>query len=205
MLYTTLTIATLPYSPVLPDDAVEYKSAIYTQSISTLNDRPSLQLVKVSTVANGSWTRSGGLPVGISFSSRKYRSGGRPTYKMEMIPVVNSFGHYQYEWGLTRSYPNGARFDDILYNTDGGVFEHRVREKVNGKWESRIEYREPKVRPKGYTGLTQTCTSCHNRAGTGGYATGLIPGGDTVISDPMDWSKVSAWYTNAPFVKDENQ
>lgn len=206
MLYAlTLVIspATLPYSPVLPEDAVEYKSAMYTQSISTLNERPSLQLVNVRTVNNGSWTRSGGIPPSVVFSSRKYRSGGKPTYQMERIPVLNSFGHYQYEWGLTRKYPDGARFDDILYNEGGGVFEHRIREKVDGKWRSRVEYREPAVRPKGYDGLSQTCASCHNLAGTGGYATGLVPGGDTVISDPMDWSKVNVTYTNATWIKED--
>lgn len=201
---TTILISALPYSPVLPDDATEYKSAVYTQSISTLNDRPSLQLVRIKNLDREQrWTRSGGIPATTRFSSRKYRSGGKPQYWMQKMPVLNSFNNYQYEWGLFREYPNGARFDDVLYNEAGGVFEHRIREKVDGKWTSRVEYKEVSARPKGYAGLTETCASCHNQTGTGGYGTGLVPGGDTVISDPMDWSKVNVTYTNATVAKDE--
>lgn len=171
---------------LLPLDAVEYKSAAYTQSLYRLNDRPTLELVKS---VDKKWRTSGGLGDAI-FTSRKYRSGPRPTYKLALVPVKNSLGFFQNEQGLTRTYSSGARFDDVLYNSDGVVFEHRVREKRE-KWESRVEYRDVAAYPKGYTGLQETCASCHNQAGTGGYGVGLVPGGDTVISEPMDWSVVN--------------
>lgn len=195
---------TLPYSPTLPDDATEYKSAIYTQSVFRLNDRPTLRLERIRNVGeNQKWTRSGGIPTTTAFSSRKYRSGGKPTYKTTLVSVKNSFGHYQNELGLTRTYPDGARFDDVLYNEAGGIFEHRIREKIDGKWRSRVEYKEPTVRPNGYNGLTETCASCHNQAGTGDYGVGLVPGGDTVLSDPMDWSQLRGVYYDGPTVVKE--
>lgn len=199
LMFGSFVSAQLPYSPDLPRDAAEYNSATYTQSVFRLNDRPTLRLERIRNVGeNQKWVRSGGLPLATVFFSRKYRSGGKPTYKTTYIPVLNSFGHYQNELGLTRTYPDGARFDDVLYNEYGGVFEHRIREKLNGKWTSRIEYKEPTVRPKGYTGLTETCASCHNQAGTGGYGVGLVPGGDTVISDPMDWSQLNGVVYDGP-------
>ena len=54
--------------------------------------------------------------------------------------------------------------------------------KVGGKWLSRTLYENAAARPKGYTGLTVSCASCHGKGdgasgpGTGGYAVGLTPG-----------------------------
>lgn len=188
-----LSMTSLPAD--LPADSVEYKAAEYTQSISTLNEQPNLRLVRIRNMPDRKWSRSGGLLNVESsyFSSRKFKRGGvefKPVYRVTRMPVLNSFGHYQYELGLTRTYPNGARFDDILYNGRGVVFEHRSREKIDNVWRSSIIYRNPNAWPKGYGGLQATCVSCHNQAGTGGYADGLVPGGDTVLSDPMDWSVV---------------
>jgi cytochrome c len=72
------------------------------------------------------------------------------------------------------------------------MFEHRVRSKDSGRWYSRIEYVDEAARPDGYTGLKVSCASCHSEAGTGKYNDGLVPGGDTVLSDPLDWSLVRA-------------
>lgn len=191
MLPLAMALAT-PYAPDLPDDAVGYAAETQTQAVSRLDDRPRIQLVPVRDLPDRRWHRSGGL-LGVKagqFSSRKYRSGGRPTYAVKPVPVTNSLGYVQHELGLTRTYPDGARFDDVLTNAAGVVFEHRVREKAAGRWTSRVEHRDAAARPDGYAGLTEACASCHNEAGTGGYAAGLVPGGDTVLSDPMDWAAV---------------
>lgn len=196
----TLKIATLTlastYSPELPVDAVEYTPAYYTQSVFRLAPNfnavavPTIRRVAIKELPDRRWLRSGGM-LGVKdelYTSTKYRSGGPPTYKVELIPVKNSSGFYQQELGLTRIYPEGARFDDILSNEWGVVFEHRMRIKGDGgKWQSEVLYRDVLARPKGYEGLKTTCASCHNEAGTGDYGVGLVPGGDTVLSDPMDW------------------
>lgn len=100
------------------------------------------------------------------------------------IGVVNSYGFTQQNRGWKRNYAEGTEFHDVLsYN--GEVFEHRVRKKVDGQWESGSIYRNPDARPPGYTGLNQQCSECHTLAGTGSYSKGLFPGGDTVFSDPF--------------------
>jgi hypothetical protein len=107
-----------------------------------------------------------------------------PDHWIGDISVLNSFNNFQKNRGHLRSYPDGTEFHDVL-SKDDVVFEHRIREKVNGKWESYVAYKNVDARPEGYTGLTQSCASCHEKAGTGGYAVGLVPGGDTVLSDPF--------------------
>lgn len=184
----------------LPRDAVEYKSATYTQAIYKLApyfgapSYPRIDLVFV-TRTDKKWHRSGGMTEDMKFTSRKFKSGGKPVYELGGIEVKNSFGHFQTEQGLRRTYPPGARFDDVLFNEHGVMFEHRVREKgADGKWRSRVIYRDEIVFPRGYTGLTESCASCHNQAGSGNYSAGLVPGGDTVISDPMRWEVIDpAW------------
>lgn len=173
-----------------PAESVEYNPAKYTQAIFRLDERPTVRMVPIKDLED-KWHRSGGFSADIKFTSRKFHSGGDPKYSVALIPVKNSFGYMQNEQGLTRVYPDGARFDDVLSNAEGVVFEHRVREKADGKWKSRIEYKDIEARPKGYEGLTVSCASCHNQAGTGEYGVGLVPGGDTVLSVPMDWKFVS--------------
>ena len=120
--------------------------------------------------------------------SEKFRTlPAEPKNWVGVIQVKNSFGYMQPNRGMKREYPDGSRFDDVL-SYQGVVFEHRMREKKEGKWKSRVAYSNEKARPPGYTGLTATCASCHSEAGTGKYGVGLVPGGDTVISDPLPWT-----------------
>src|ERR1019366_2075659 len=90
-----------------------------------------------------------------------------------------------------RSYANGTIFADILSNKDGKVFEARFAEKRDdGTWDRYVAFKDVSARPSGYHGLTsKDCRTCHESTtdgpGTGGYALGLIPGGDTIISDPF--------------------
>lgn len=180
-----------PYFPTdhLPDGATEYQSAKYTQSISILNDRDVVVPTHIRWV-DAKWHQSGGMAGLTGWTSRKYKTlpeGTRVVSRIASIQVKNSYGYFQPNRGIVRSYPDGTRFDDVLA-TAKGVFEHRMREKVDGKWESSVIYRNVANRPQGYTGLKVTCGSCHEVAGTGGYNAGLVPGGDTVLSDPLDWS-----------------
>ncbi len=46
------------------------------------------------------------------------------------IQVWNG-SNFQPNRGILRSYPDGSRFDDVL-STSKGVFEHRMREKLDG-------------------------------------------------------------------------
>lgn len=180
------------YAPKLPKGAVKYEVAIHTQEIAVTNGYDRITPVRRGLLKR-EWQMSGGM-VDLEATalkgvkSEKYQSlPAPPKTWVGNIAVVNSFGHTQYNRGIVREYVDGSRFDDVLYYR-GVVFEHRVREKSGGKWKSSVIYSSEKSRPPGYKGLGKSCASCHDQAGSGGYAEGLVPGGDGVISDPLDWS-----------------
>jgi subtilisin len=180
------------YSPVLPEKAVKYTPETHTQRLSELSSNggpflPRIERVPIASMENKDWMQSGGMRGIKDVVSEKFRTGDA-AHRKSMVPVKNTFGRFQNALGITRKYPDGTRFDDVLKHK-GVVFEHRVREKVNGKWEGSVIYRDKDAYPPGYTGLTVTCASCHDRVGQGEYGRdGLVPGGDTVFSDPIDWS-----------------
>lgn len=184
------------YTPDLPAGAVRYESEKYTQAISKLYDTPRVRKVPVREL-EARWHQSGGMHRVSGARSEKFRTlppGKRVDYRLALLEIENGIpkpggGNYrQKEYAVQRSYPVGTRFDDVLYNRHGQVFEHRVREKTWKGWKSRVAFSDQLRRPPGYAGLKQSCASCHDEAGSGGYAKGLVPGGDTVLSDPMDWS-----------------
>jgi hypothetical protein len=166
---------------------VKYQRARFTQSIATTNGRPSIDSVPIRNLEKH-WHQPGGLqdvPRSL-WRSDVYVHVEPDSYRwLERLPVKNSFGFIQYELGWTRAYADGTFFCDVL-STERGVFEVRFREKVAGKWENTIAFKDPAARPPGFfTIKTRQCNSCHGQAGTGGYAVGLVPGGDTVLSDPF--------------------
>jgi hypothetical protein len=163
------------------------------------------------------WRKAGGLENIPGWISLKYRTlPAAPSYRVGSISVRNGFLRLrsgltrfgdpfvreseatedeksgaeevtQENRAIVREYPVGARFDELLLNLKGELFEHRTRVKSRTGWRSFISHSAPESRPRGYTGLKVTCASCHEEAGTGKYAEGLVPGGDTVLSDPLDW------------------
>lgn len=170
-----------------------YERALWTQEIATTNNAPRISRVDrrlVPLSANGiSWLVPGGMQhatSGYYSNLYKYVPAGQRDYQMR-LPVKNSFGSYQHELGLVREYPGGTLFVDVL-STDMGVFEVRAREKVGREWISYVVAKDAANRPAGYTGLKQSCASCHSAPdgpGTGGYAAPLVPGSDTVFSDGL--------------------
>lgn len=160
-----------------------YDRAEYTQAIAVSNNRDSITPVP-RTSLDAVWQVPGGLEGVQGWTSELYRfiAGGQTW--VGNIGVLNSFGYIQQNRGWQRQYKDGTYFADLL-STDKGVFEIRVAEKNDGVWERYIAYKNGDARPEGYTGLRQACSACHSQAGTGGYSRGLVPGGDTVISDPF--------------------
>lgn len=190
-----LLLAQTPAAPSRPDrvpeGAVEYKAARYTQQIATTNERPRISPILITELADRRWRQSGGMDGIAGVTSRKFKTlpEGKKMYSaLVQTAVKNSYGRYQNELAISRGYPDGTRFDDVLLNGAGEVFEHRVREKRDGEWRGRVIFLDRAARPRGYKGLTVTCASCHDLCGTGEYGVGLVPGYDTVFSDPMDWS-----------------
>ncbi|QJW98723.1 hypothetical protein [Frigoriglobus tundricola] len=178
----------------LPAGAVAYAPARVTQSISVLNDRDHIEAVAIAALEDTRWHQPGGLG-GVDrslYRSETYRTlpaQGRVRTWVGDIGVKNSFGFVQQNRGIRRAYPVGTRFDEVLVNAKTGkAFEQRTREKAADGWLSTVAFADEEERPAGYTGLKVSCSSCHNEAGTGKYAAGLVPGGDTVLSDPLDWS-----------------
>ena len=178
-----------PLATFTVDGPEVYDSAEHTQSIFVLDGQDTIRKVAIDE----EWTSSGGMEkIDKSlWRSEKFREvPGKVRYWIADIAVDNG-RNFQNNRGIKREYPIGTKFHDVLTNHLGVRFEHRVREKLEGgKWRSRVIYTNEKARPKGYTGLAQSCASCHDQAGTGKYGSGLVPGGDTVLSDPLDWSIV---------------
>lgn len=189
------------YTPDLPKGAEKYAAETHTQALSKnlpvggAEFLPRILKVRITDLPDKDWHSSGGVGGIDGVVSDKYRSGGKAVQSWGPVTMTNGLldstgaPATQVEFGVVRTYPDGARFDDVL-SYKGVVFEHRVREKVGGKWASSVAYKDPAARPPGYAGLKVSCASCHDRAGTGGYAAGLVPGGDTVFSDPLDWAVI---------------
>lgn len=177
-------------SPIpLPAGMKRYTPSTVTQRIAVTNSRDTIQQAPIRDLES-KWHGSGGMVGLTGWKSEKFKNQTVSVSRIADISVLNGLGYFQNNRGIVRTYPDGTRFDDVLSNDQGDVFEHRTREKQDGRWKSQILFSNESARPKGYTGLSVACSSCHNQAGTGGYATGLIPGGDTVLSDPLDWSLV---------------
>jgi hypothetical protein len=172
-----------------PEGMVAYYPAQHTQSIATTDRRPSITPGHRSNLEE-KWGVPGGM-VGVDgWHSDLYRYvPTRPVEWVGSIPVLNQYNSFQSERGWIRRYPNGTVFADVLSNADGKVFEVRMRSKESGAWTNDVAYRDKSARPAGYAGFSsKDCLQCHNTfngAGTGGYASGLVPGSDTVISDPI--------------------
>lgn len=158
--------------------------ARFTQSIAVTNGRDTITRVP-RTAQEEKWQVSGGMVGLTGWKSERYGYWPeQPKMWVGDINVLNSLGYFQKNRGWKREYPVGTYFLDVL-STDKGVFEVRKREKTEERWEASIEYRDTAARPAGYHGLKQACNSCHSQAGSGGYASGLVPGGDTVIGVPF--------------------
>lgn len=183
-----------------PLGLVRYQRARFTQAIATTNGSPSIDAVDRRAQLR-KWQVPGGLEHVEGWSSTLYKFQPRDgkAWK-ERIPVWNGgfwSANYGYGWvttdkkamqnelGLRRSYPDGTLFVDVLSHR-GKVFEVRYAEKQRGSWDRFIAFKDVAARPIGYHPPSRSeCRECHSQTGTGGYATGLVPGGDTVISDPF--------------------
>lgn len=184
-------LATVPWPKSLqrPAGLVRYRPARYTQEIAVTNNRDRITPVPRNVLPE-KWSAPGGLLGLAGWRSELYRYvpyGGEPF--VANIPVWNG-SNYQNNRGWQRTYPDGSLFADVLSNADTGkVFEVRFREKRNGEWDSFVAFTDRQQRPDGYVRVpNRKCADCHNNTdgpGTGGYASGLVPGSDTVISDPV--------------------
>lgn len=184
------------YEPELPDGAVKYTPARFTQSIAVTNNRDTIDPVAIARLPDTRWHQSGGMLGVKGYRSDKYKyvpADWKVGEAVVNLPVWNG-SNYQNNRGLARSYPVGTEFHDVLVNEKTGkVFSHRKRVKVSlaggpsERWNSVKVHEDPAQYPAGFTGLKVTCQSCHNEAGQGNYAVGMNPGGDTVFSDPLPW------------------
>lgn len=191
------------YDPGIPKGAKKYRSARWSQNSFILNDRDTIRPIRVRDLPDKRWHQPGGMEGVSGWKNETYRTlpeGKTVRTFVGNLLIENSIKtgrlkpdgtpEHHKQWGRTiqRLYPDGTRFDEVLRNAETGrVFEHRVREKKDGKWLSTVYHKDEGARPAGYTGLTVSCTSCHGEAGTGKYDKGLVPGGDTVLGDPLDW------------------
>lgn len=204
-----------PSSLPFPSEMKPYKRGKYTQSIYTtsgftrhfIDPVPRFRLL-------AKWRQSGGMEGVSDFRSDLYRYfPSEPEAWIGDIQVWNG-SNYQTNRGWKVLFPDGSKFMDVL-SSRGTVFEVRQREKKEGKWTSLVAYEDVAARPKGYTGLTVSCNSCHSEAGSGSYGVGLIPGGDGVLSvgfralevddeEPVEVSKPPQSRVPMPAAKEED-
>ena len=169
----------------VPPQFKRYKSAKYTQRIAVTNGRDTILPIRRASLLE-KWRVPGGLEGVKGWKSDLYSWADGEAW-VGNISVLNSLGYFQSNRGWKRSYSDGSEFLDVLTNTGTGkVFEVRKAVKKDGQWQRFTTYRDAAQRPKGYAGPPKDCRSCHSEAGTGGYAEGLVPGGDTVISHPFE-------------------
>lgn len=176
-----------PWSSGVPylDGLVHYQPTRLTQSIAVRDNVPVQDLVP-RTALLPKWQVPGGMEGIRGWKSDLYKLVPYRYKWLGRIPVATSLGTVQHELGYKQEYPNGTVFMDVLSNAKTGkVFEHRVREKAGGTWYSYVAFRDRSQNPPGYHGLKQQCVECHREAGTGSYGVGLVPGGDTVLSDRL--------------------
>ncbi len=191
------------YVPLLLDGAKKYSGDGWTQEIFTMS-AGNVRIIRpfpIKQMSDTRWNQPGGMEGVKGWKAEKFKylpEGTSVRNYRDGIAVKTDSGS-QVEIGIKREYPIGTRFDEVLTNAETGkVFEHRVREKIapDGfpKWISRVEFSDEAARPVGYSGLKVSCSSCHSASGTGAYADGLVPGGDSVLSDPIDLSLANAKY-----------
>lgn len=180
-----------------PKGTVRYLPTLLTQEIAVTNDRDRITPVSKFNLPT-KWHVPGGLDGVEGWSSTLYKyipKDASDNHHIGNILVVNGIpngrgGFFtQQNRGHKRSYPVGTIFTDVLSNANGEVIEHREWEKINDygeiKWIPGV-YRTNAQRPEGFPKIkSNQCITCHSEAGTGGYATGLIPGGDNILSDPF--------------------
>lgn len=115
------------------------------------------------------------------WSSKLYKSDHQPKVFLARQEPFDSVAAVTW----FREYPDGTKFMDVLRNGGGNVFEVRAAEKVAGKWDRGIIYRDIDARPESYEPPTRKqCAGCHQLAGVAVYGGAAVPGGDEVISDP---------------------
>lgn len=182
----------------IPEDSVKYASDGWTQEIFQYTGGARvIRPFPIRLMSDRRWHQPGGLIDVTGWKVEKYRylpTGTTVTHYRGGISVLNSSNYYQTETGIKRDYPVSTRFDEVLFNDAGDIFEHRVREKKKDGWKSTVGFKNEEARPKGYNGLKVSCSSCHAESGTGKYADGLVPGGNTVLSDPLDLTLATEVY-----------
>lgn len=130
------------------------------------------------------WRVPGGLEHVQGWSSRLYRMPNRRA-RVYLARQDPSDSVSTVTW--QRSYPDGAAFADVLRNAHGKIFEVRIAEKTNGQWDRYVAYKSRRERPAGYVAMaSRQCASCHDKAGLTEYGEAANPGGDTVLSEPID-------------------
>ncbi len=183
-------MATGPWPEGIPfiKGLVRYSPAQYTQEIAVTDNRDRISKVHRSRIDDQhKWGQPGGMFGVKGWKSTLYKYIPEGGQQWVGNIAVWSGSNFQMNRGWKRAYPNGTIFVDVL-SKDGVIFEKRIREKQNGSWEQYVSFKNTAARPSGYNGLKQRCAFCHNDRdgpGTGGYATGLVPGGDLTISDPL--------------------
>lgn len=104
------------------------------------------------------WQNAGGAAAEPNVEEVKFIS--LPKVDGVLVPMVYK--------GTEVTYPNGTLFGGILCRADGDEmhpFEFRLREKVKGEWKSTI-FRQENDLFATTTLSTQSCTKCHEDAGT---------------------------------------
>ncbi len=167
-----------------PKELVHYKRAEHTQRIAITNGHDTITPVRRESLVDA-WRSPGGLAGVKGWRSDLYKFIAPNSVRWVGDIAVWNGSNFQNNRGWKREYGDGTYFADVL-SVDGYPFEVRFLEKVAGKWDASIAYRNPIHQPVGFIPFRpKHCALCHSQAGSGGYASGLVPGGDFILSDPF--------------------
>ena len=132
-------------------------------------------------VLDRKWRVPGGCENVGDFQSRLFRGKGNTVRNWTDHATEEELSEIIHQ----RSYGDGAKFVEVLSH-GGKVFSIRLAEKESGKWDRRTIYRNSDADPPGFVAIKNSeCASCHALAGSGEYGGPRIPGGDTVLSEPI--------------------
>lgn len=156
--------AAWPVGLAFPKDLKFYSLPRRYQRLYTMSSRPYNDIVPLE---DGSlqFVHSGGL-AGVDQSewiSRKglaIPEGSRISVWQEYTDVRAFALTPRWRW----QFPAGTVAVDALFNADGKAFEIRTQTKKGDGWMTKVIHKDEDAAPRGYTGLKQSCASCHDYA-----------------------------------------
>ena len=146
-----------PASLTFPSNLKFYKLEPRYQNLFVLNG---LRTRRIEPLHHETLVHSGGMESFTGWGSVKgldIPNGKRIVVWEEEADVRGTQNIARWRW----QFPQGTVAYDVLY-TKNGIFEIRTQERTKNGWSTKILHKDQEAVPSGYTGLQQSCASCHD-------------------------------------------